>query len=404
MTSGKYTFVDLFSGAGGMSFGFKAHDAFTPRFAVDVEVGKPSSGQGSLECNATYKANIGIDVKAADLTTYEPRQLMRDAGLARKELDVLISCAPCTGFSRAVNKNHLEDDPRNHLVERSALFVDALRPAIFVMENARELIHGNFSGHFAALKTSLENMGYAVAGRVYMLSRFGLPQARERSIVVGVRSPLSLRTLDELWSGNAVDAAATTVRRAIAHLPAVKAGAEHPNDAMHTSPSFSDPRTLQRLKAIPRNGGSWADLVGNPRTEDLLVPSMRRSAERGDFGSHPDVYGRLWWDRPCVTIKRECSHVGNGRYSHPEQDRMCTVRELALINGFPAGYEFLGSLSNRYRHIGDAVPPLISHQLAHLAYWMLAERRPKLADIVLDGTSLRATDIARVDQRWRGGD
>lgn len=389
----KFTFVDLFSGAGGMSFGFKAHKAFIPRFAVDIEVGKPSSGQGALECNMTYKANIGIDVKGADLATYEPKQLMADAGLERGDLDVLISCAPCTGFSRAVNKNHLKDDPRNHLVERSALFVDALRPSVFLMENARELLKGNFSGHFDALKASLEHMGYDVAARVYMLSRFGLPQVRERAIVVAVRAPLTLRTLDDLWSGSAVDPSATTVRRGIGHLPAVKAGEEHPDDPMHVSPSFSDPRTLERLKAMPHDGGSWADLVGNPSTEDLLVPSMRRSAARGDFGSHPDVYGRLWWDRPCVTIKRECSHVGNGRYAHPQQDRQCTVRELALLNGFPAGYEFVGSMSNKYRHIGDAVPPMISYQVAHLAQWMLGGRRPKLEEVVLDGTSLRPSDI-----------
>ena len=65
---------------------------------------------------------------------------------------------------------------------------------------------------------------------------------------------------------------------------------------------------------------------------------MARRVARGDLGSHPDIYGRLWWDRPAVTIKRECSHIGNGRYAHPEQDRLCTVREMALLQGFPRDY------------------------------------------------------------------
>ena len=115
-------------------------------------------------------------------------------------------------------------------------------------------------------------------------------------------------------------------------------------------------------------GPTWS---GTPRPATLLTPAMRRRAAAGDLGSHPDVYGRLWWDRPAVTIKRECGHIGNGRYAHPEQDRLCTVREMAILQGFPRGYRFAGSLSNMYRHIGDAVPPLISYQLAAACRWML---------------------------------
>jgi DNA (cytosine-5)-methyltransferase 1 len=100
------------------------------------------------------------------------------------------------------------------------------------------------------------------------------------------------------------------------------------------------------------------------------------------------------WDRPAATIKRECGHVGNGRYAHPDQDRLCTVRELGLLNGFPGAYQFGGnSLSNMYRHIGDAVPPLISHQLACVADWILTGQRPPLRRCILPNTSLRPSDI-----------
>ena len=66
----------------------------------------------------------------------------------------------------------------------------------------------------------------------------------------------------------------------------------------------------------------------------------RRAAIR-DLGSHPDVYGRLSRDQPAATIKRECGHIGNGRYAHPDQDRLCTVREMALLQGFPDDYAFV---------------------------------------------------------------
>ncbi|MES2145352.1 MAG: DNA cytosine methyltransferase [Pseudomonadota bacterium] len=81
-------------------------------------------------------------------------------------------------------------------------------------------------------------------------------------------------------------------------------------------------------------------------------------------GSFPDVYGRLAWEKPAPTVTRECSHPGNGRYSHPEQDRLLSVREMALLQGFPADYQFLGPTSSKYRQIGDAVPPMIATMIA----------------------------------------
>ena len=297
------------------------------------------------------------------------------------------------GLQQTLRENHLRDDPRNHLVERTGVFVEELRPKILVMENARELLMGNFKHHALALRAHLEHLGYTVSWGVHVLTEFGLPQVRERALVVAVRDRGRAFTLEDLWAGQGVASACATVRRGIAHLPPVGAGQVHPSDPMHVSPSFADPVSVERLAAMPHDGGSWADLIRHPRAERLLIPSMKSAAARGDFGSHPDVYGRLWWDGPCITIKRECSHVGNGRYSHPEQDRMCTVRELALLNGFPAGYTFLGSLSNKYRHIGDAVPPLISFQLAQVCAWILTGKRPTLTDCILPGTSLHPRDI-----------
>jgi DNA (cytosine-5)-methyltransferase 1 len=146
---------------------------------------------------------------------------------------------------------------------------------------------------------------------------------------------------------------------------------------------------------VPHDGGGWADLVGRPDNADLLTPAMARRVARHDFGSHPDIYGRMWWDRPAPTIKRECSHIGNGRYAHPEQDRLCTVREMSILQGFPRDYQFTGTLANNYRHIGDAVPPLISYQLAGLCEWMLTGARPDPAGLVLPRCQLTAGDLVR---------
>lgn len=397
-----WTVVDLFSGVGGMSYGFHTHPQFRIAGAVDAQIGKPSSRKGSLQCNTGYLANMGLEPINEDLSTLEPaklRDLLTD-NLGNNNLDVLISCAPCTGFSRTLPGNHIVDDPQNLLVTRSALFVEEFEPKIFLMENARELVMGKAVHHFERLRENLIGLGYKVYARSHMLDKFGLPQRRERALVIGVREDYTLRTLEDLWEGYRVTEEVTHVRRAIQAMPPVQTGSPHPEDPLHIAPSFSNPKSLRRLQLIPRDGGSWADLRFHPEADVVLTPAMKRYIAKGDFGSHPDVYGRLTWDKPAVTIKRECAHIGNGRYAHPQQDRLCTVREMSLLQGFPRDYRFVApGLANMYRHIGDAVPPVISYQLARLCEWILSGEKPRIGSVILPNTHITLEDIERVPDK-----
>ncbi|MGI5419257.1 DNA cytosine methyltransferase [Actinomadura luteofluorescens] len=389
----RWTVVDLFSGAGGMSYGYYAHRAFRVAAAVDAQRSKPS--RASLWCNETYLANIGVKPLDIDLQVISPELLakqVRTAGSLRKPT-ILVACPPCTGFSRTLPKNHSEDDPRNSLVSKVADFAAKLRPKIVIVENARELLHGNFKLHSERLVDRLQELGYLVHAQTHRLDRFGLPQRRERSIIIAVVPGIGIKTLDDLWDGFEVDPKALTVRRAIWDLPEVAAGETHLSDPDHGS-SHVTLEVLERIKAIPQDGGSWISLFDDPSTRELATPAMRRSVEAGRLNHFSDVYGRMAWDLPAPVIKRECSHVGNGRYTHPEQHRLCTVRELALLQGFPRNYQFaVASRQNAYRHVGDAVPPLISHQLAWLCSWMLGGRRPTPAEFILPETTLRSDDV-----------
>ncbi|MUG92053.1 DNA (cytosine-5-)-methyltransferase [Scytonema sp. UIC 10036] len=391
-----WTVIDLFSGVGGMSYGFHVHPKFKIVGAVDAQISKPSSKRGSLQCNIAYQANMGLEPLDEDISTLEPKNLRKvlTNTLGTDALDVLISCAPCTGFSRTLPENHLLDDPRNSFITRNALFVKEFRPTIFLMENARELLVGNFTHHYQRLQEELIHLGYQVHGKNYLLNRFGLPQRRERALVLAVREDLTLRTLDDLWSGFHVRLEATHVRRAISSLSPIAAGQPNPKDFLHIAPGFSEQKSLKRLQMIPKDGGSWADIRHCQEARDLLNPAMLRHIAKGKLGSHPDVYGRLSWDKPAVTIKRECAHIGNGRYSHPEQDRLCTVREMSILQGFPRNYKFVASgLANMYRQIGDAVPPLISYQLAHVCEWILSGKKPSISSVILAHTHLKPEDI-----------
>lgn len=334
-----------------MSTGFVRQGSFNTIGAVDLEVAKPSHGTGATFCNDTYTHNLGLRPMSADLAVTSPQEVASHFGFEAEDVDVLISCAPCTGFSQKQSRNHLKDDKRNQLVERAADFAEAWRPKYVVIENVKELLRGRHNHHFHSLHRRLTELGYDVFAEIHDLKDFGLPQRRIRSLIIAKLGGTFHMDLPRINAHK-------TVRDAIGHLPTISAGATSVDDPMHTCPGISA-RSLERMQAIPKDGGSWIDL-----TEDqahLRIPSMNISKP----GSFPDVYGRLAWDKPAPTITRECSHPGNGRYSHPEQDRLLTVREMALLQGFPSDYFFEGTLSFKYRQIGDAVPPFIASMIAN---------------------------------------
>ena len=150
-------------------------------------------------------------------------------------MTVLAACPPCTGFTRTMARNHLRDDLRNSLVRRVGQFARVLRPDIVLLENARELVMGRFSGHLAGLLADLDALGYDTTASTHVLDRFGLPQRRERALVVAARRPLPLRDLARPGHGWQVSPKATHVRRAIWELPPVRAGAADPRDGLHVA-------------------------------------------------------------------------------------------------------------------------------------------------------------------------
>jgi DNA (cytosine-5)-methyltransferase 1 len=394
MSKTKINVADFFSCGGGASVGFaRRQKHFSIVGAVDFEVAKPSSGSGSSECNATYETNIGLSPMNRDIFHLTPVEFCDYAKIAPGTLGVMISCAPCTELSRAKPSNHHIDSPKNGLIGRCADFAEYLRPEIIFMENARELITGKFRHHHHHLRQRLELAGYDVVSGVDVQTRFGLPQARERSLIVASRIGKA-RSLDELWNGWEVNPAAVTVRSAMNRLEVWRSSVDS-DPTGDTFPGMTD-RVGERIKATPKDGGSWLDLAKRESHRHLLTKDCLRRWANRDFGSHPDIYGRMWLDRPAPTIKRECAHLGNGRYAHPQENRLLSVREMATLQGFPFDFQFPSrSISNRYRHIGDAVPPLISWQLSALALWMKTGVKPDVDALVMPKTCFNIKDLRK---------
>jgi DNA (cytosine-5)-methyltransferase 1 len=144
-----------------------------------------------------------------------------------------------------------------------------------------------------------------------------------------------------------------TVRETIGHLPILKPGERNPSDPMHIT-SAHRKATIDLLSKVPKDGGNRPPGVG-PKCLDKA---------RGKFGGYTDVYGRLAWRKPALTITARCRTPSCGRFAHPEQNRGLSVREAALLQGFPPDYRFEGPFDDKFKQIGNAVPPIIAKYIA----------------------------------------
>ncbi len=388
-----WTVADFFSCGGGASAGFARRPEFRIVAAVDLELAKPSGGQGASDCNATYQANHAVVPMNRDMMTLDPAEFAEAAGLTPGQLTVMISCAPCTHLSRANPHNHLADRPENSLIGRSGTFAAHLLPEIFLMENARELIMGNYRHHHAALVEVLQHAGYHVRSGIHF------PRPLRPAAGSGTRTGGGLAHRRSPDAGGSVAGMVASGRRRPRSAPrcggwrsgkTTAPGRSRRRCRSRNGSGGSQP-VWPRPRATAAAGSTWRR---DPKTRKLLTRDCLRRWNAGDLGSHPDVYGRMALDKPAPTIKRECGHVGNGRYAHPAADRLLTVREMATLQGFPFDYRFPArAVTNRYRHIGDAVPPMIAFQMSALVKWMKTGHPAEPPDFVMPDTALRVEDV-----------
>lgn len=338
--------LDLFAGAGGTGRGF-------------MEAGFRIVGAVEMERSAarTYRANIDCPVEEADIRRLDPAAFRERLGLQRCQLDVLIGCPPCQGFSRMRNGKGA-GDKRNDLLLHYLKFLEEFQPAYAFFENVRGLVAGEHGRVFhRALKQGLAELGYAITERCVDAADYGVPQHRERLILVAGRGgrvpPFPVAThghpqCDSVTHG--FRAPWTTVRDAIGGLPTPEAAAVESYPHNHVAAAIG-PGVLDFIRRVPKDGGG--------RTE---VPREYWLSCHLKHHGHADVYGRCAWDRPANTLTAGCVNVSKGRFVHPEQDRSLTYREAALLQGFPVFYLFMGDKIGT--QIGNAVPPPLARAVA----------------------------------------
>jgi DNA (cytosine-5)-methyltransferase 1 len=270
-----------------------------------------------------------------DVKSVSVQSILRALELKKGKLDLLGGCPPCQGFSRLRTNNgkHRISDERNDLIYEFQRLVLGLRPKYVMLENVPRLIKDK---RFRNFTQALEGAGYSVKATVLDLAHHGVPQRRQRTVVVASRvgEPCLVTKVTAL----------RTVRETIGSLrPAGMSG-----DPLHDLPENRSATVRERIRHIPKNGGGRASL---PR-------HLRLQCHRESDGFN-DVYGRMAWDEPAPTITTGCFNPSKGRFLHPDENRAVTLREAALLQTFPPSYEFPVGLGKEKlaEMIGNALPP-----------------------------------------------
>lgn len=325
------TAIDLFSGAGGVTTGLKLANA---RVISAVE-NDPIAAQ-------TYRRNHG-DVKLIedDIRNVEPFSLLRRTGLVPGEITLLTACAPCQGFSSLGKR--LTTDPRNDLVYVVLRFIEDLRPEFVAFENVPRLAR---DVRFADFVVRLRQLGYGVYHGIYDAADFHTPQRRRRLVLAAARGRMDCE-VPELVTAYAPEPRPHTVRQAFACLPAIDS-----TDSLHRANEYS-PSVLERIRSIPRDGGSRRDLPAH-----LWLNCHKRAGT-----SAGNSYGRMSWNAVSPTLTTRCTTPACGRFLHPEEDRAITLREAAALQSFPKNYHFEGGRMAVASQIGNAVPVHLSEAI-----------------------------------------
>lgn len=371
------TVIDLFCGAGGLSEGFR-------QAGFRVLVGQDYDQCAGETFSATHPEAKFIGGPIQDVT---PAQLLKAAARKRGEIDVIVGGPPCQGYS-VYNHQRGEADPRAGLFREYLRIVKGICPRWIVMENVTGITSIAGGKIVDEIYKGLEGLGYRVDMKILRAEDYGVPQERRRVFFIATRSDAPI-LFPEVTHGRDLKPY-VTVWDAISDLPKLMNGEKTGPRPYRSAPKngyqavLRGNRTMvanhsasklsvineQRMKHIAP-GGSWRDI---PRE---LLPKGMLKAKRSD---HTKRYGRPRKTDLSCTILTKCD-LHWGAYIHPVQDRSFTVREAARLQGFPDFFEFMGSSTEQYVQVGNAVPPILGKAVAEavlLADEMQEKSKPNL--------------------------
>ena len=352
-----YKVLDLFCGAGGMSLGFK-NAGF--QIVGGIDYNEPAI--------MTHKHNFKNGYHHhGDITLVDEKEVMNKIG----NVDVIVGGPPCQGFSSANRNDREEDDPRNKLFFQYLRFISAFKPKFFVIENVPGILSRDKGYAKEKIIEITSKLGYNVNVKVLNADSYGVPQKRTRAFFVGIsnryNTVFDFKNIIPLFAN-------TTVKDAIEDLEKLETGINYntlkkkrilkPIQRYYLDKTSSiienhvislhSDIVVERIKHVPQ-GGNWKDIP-----EELW--------ERQRNNRHSSAYRRLDYNKPSITID-----TGHMNYFHPVFNRVPTVRESARIQTFQDNFVFLGTRTQQYRQVGNAVPPVLAQVIAIEIKKMLEE-------------------------------
>jgi len=376
--------MDLFCGTGGFSKGFENTGAFEVVHGIDLL--KPSV--------ETFRLNHPLALGVADdIHRVRRRAVSEELGLGRGDVDVIIGGPPCQGFSsirpfRSTN----DDDPRNSLFGEFASYVNFFRPRYLVFENVVGLATHKAGSTIDAISVAFDELGYDVDWKVLNAAHFGVPQKRERLILIGAERGLripwpkpthqgSFRTIGHVDASRVLRPplsdntprlfkepaeadipSALSVMDAIGDLPVIASGEAASDYDEEPQNSYQRARRQRSsglaLHSSTRHSAKMLEIIRHSGPNISYIPKHLISS---GFSS---CYSRLDGDEPATTITVNFVHPASNRCIHPVADRALTPREGARLQSYDDDFRFAGTRTQITKQIGNAVPPLLGQALA----------------------------------------
>lgn len=345
-TPDQFRILDLFSGAGGFSCGLDMVDGFRTEVAIDFD-------SKAIE---TFKRNFpNTECICGDICNEDIKEKIITSSKDRG-VNFVIGGPPCQGFSLK-GKNLGIKDPRNFLFMEYVNIVKRLEPEIFIIENVKNLINSEKGFFINQIYEEFEKLGYKLNHGILNAYNFGVPQNRERAIIIGTLLDKDISLPNEYALKK------TTVRDAISDLCYLESG-EGENLSEYRYEAKSEYQKLLRNNSRKLNNHKATN------HSKIALDKLKLIPPEGDKSSMPKelhgkqqfqtTWSRLVWDKPSPTIDTRFDTPSNGRNSHPYLNRSITPREAARIQSFPDTFIFYGNKCSICKQIGNAVPPLLA--------------------------------------------
>lgn len=337
----KFKVLDLFCGAGGFSSGLDSLKDISTVIGVDFD----KYATETFQKNFPKAVAITGDITDTSIKS-QIVELAKDKGV-----NMIVGGPPCQGFSLK-GKNLGLDDPRNFLFLEYYDLVKQIKPEIFVIENVKNLLNSE-DGYFKdQIIEKFSSLGYIINYGVLNAKRFGVPESRERAIIIG-----SLTRSVDLPTGSNKK---VTVRDAISDLAYLESG-EGSVESEYINPAQSAYQKKLRGKKLYNHIATNHSPIALEKLAIIPPEGDKSSLPKELHGKQKfaTTWSRLEWDNVSPTIDTRFDTPSNGRNSHPFLNRSITPREAARIQSFPDDFIFYGPKSSVCKQIGNAVPPLL---------------------------------------------